>query len=272
MIMLIQQKVKYVFSFWNYLKLVLVLCVPISAYGYEKEAPVLSNVQEVKFKARADDDFLLVADYYAGEKKSGGVIVLHDCKSDRSRYSLMANSLSQQGLHTLALDLRGYGSSVSSKYSRDNIKKNATDIVAYQSEMALLTTYWQDDLIAAYQYLLSKVDSKQGIAMVTSGCSAAYGVALAENILLNSIVMITPQMTYADKERYKNLIDIPTYFIASSHHANSYQSTQELFSWNGSKKSKMQIFKGERYDYQLIGRKNPLIDDIARWVDLNVSK
>ena len=83
--MLIQQKVKYVFSFWNYLKLVLVLCVPISAYGYEKEAPVLSNVQEVKFKARADDDFLLVADYYAGEKKSGGVIVLHDCKSDRSR-------------------------------------------------------------------------------------------------------------------------------------------------------------------------------------------
>jgi hypothetical protein len=270
--MLSQQKIINTFSFWNNLMMMLILFVPISAYGYKKDVPVISNAQEVKFKARADDNFLLVADYYEGEKKSGGVIVLHDCKSDRSRYSLMANGFAQQGLHTLALDLRGYGSSVSSKYSRDIIKKNATGIVAYQSEMALLTAYWQDDLIAAYHYLQNKIDSKQGIAIVTSGCSSAYGVALAENILLNSIVMITPQMNYADKERYKNLIDIPTYFIASSHHANSYQSSQELFSWNGSKKSKMQIFKGERYGYQLIGRKKSLIDDIAHWINLNVSK
>ena len=270
--MLSQQKINFFFSFMNALMASLVFLLSVNAYGYEKEVPSISNAQEVKFKARADDDFLLVADYYAGEKKSGGVIVLHDCKSDRSRYSLMANGFSRQGLHTLALDLRGYGDSVSPKYSRDIIKKNATGIVAYQSEMALLTTYWQDDLIAAYQFLRSKIDSKQGVAIVTSGCSSAYGVTLAENIFLNAIVMITPQMTYADKERYKNLIDIPTYFIASSHHANSYQSTQELFSWNGSKKSKMQIFKGERYNYQLIGRKKSLIEDIAYWVDLNVSK
>lgn len=270
--MLSQQKIKYAFSFLNVLIVTLIFFLSASAYGDEKETSLVNSAQEVKFKARADDDFLLVADYYVGKKKSGGVIVLHDCKSDRSRYRLMATGLSQQGLHTLALDLRGYGSSVSSKYSRDIIKKNATGIVAYQSEMALLTTYWQDDLIAAYQFLRSKIDSKQGIAIVTSGCSSAYGVALAEKILLNSIVMITPQMTYADKERYKNLIDIPSYFIASSHHANSYQVTQELFSWNGSKKSKMQIFKGERYDYQLIGRKKSLIDDIAQWIDLNVSK
>lgn len=270
--MLSQQKIKNACSFWSNVMVTLTLFLSVNVYSYEKESPSINNAQEVKFKARVEDDFLLVADYYAGEKKSGGVIVLHDCKNDRSRYSFIAKTLSQQGLHTLALDLRGYGGSVSPKYSRDIIKKNATGIVAYQSEMALLTAYWQDDLVAAHQFLRSKVDSKQGIAVVTSGCSSAYGVALAEKIFLNSLVMITPQMTYADKERYKNLIDIPTYFIASSNHTSSYQSTQELFSWNGSKKSKMQIFKGERYDYQLIGRKKSLIDDIAFWVDLNVSK
>jgi hypothetical protein len=272
--MLNQQKIKYFLSFLSVSMavLILVLSVNVYGYGYEKETLAINNPQHVKFKASADDDFLLEADYYPGEQKSGGVIVLHDCKSDRSRYSKMANSFFQQGLHTLSLDLRGYGGSTSAKYSREVIKNNAIDIVGYHSEMALLTTYWQDDLIAAYQFLRSKIDSNQGIAIVASGCSAAYGVALADRVLLTAIVMITPQMTYADKERYKNLIDIPSYFITSSRHADSYKVAQELFSWNGSTKSKMQIFKGDRYDYHLIARQKSLIDDITYWIDLNVSK
>jgi len=253
------------------LTVILMFFLSVRAFSYEKEAPS-TNAQQVKFKARTEGDFMLTADYYTGEKRSGGVIVLHDCKSDRNRYSTMANGLFQQGLHTLALDLRGYGQSVSPAFSREIIKQNTTDIVNYQSEMALLTTYWQDDLIAAYQFLRSKVDTSQGIGIVTSGCSAAYGVALAEKILLNSIVMITPQMTYADKEHYKNLIDIPSYFITSAHHTDSYQVAQELFSWNGSEKSKMQIFKGGRYGYHLITREKSLINDISQWIDLNISK
>jgi len=270
--MLSLQKIKYFISLSVVLIVSLTFLLSVNVHGYEKEAAPISNAQQVKFKARTDDDFLLAADYYTGGKRSGGVIVLHNCKSDRSRYSVIANGLFQQGLHTLALDLRGYGGSVSPAFSRDIIKQNATDIVGYQSEMALLTTYWQADLMAAYQFLRSKVDKNQGIAIVTSGCSSAYGVALAEKILLNSIVMITPKMTYADKERYKNLIDIPSYFITSSHHADSYKTAQELFSWNGSKNSKMQIFKGDRYDYHLITREKSLINDIAQWVDLNVNK
>jgi len=260
----------YLFSLMLIVTLTLVLSV--NAYADEKKASSNSHAQQVKFKARVDDDFMLTADYYAGVTRAGGVIVLHDCKSDRSRYNAMANALLERGLHTLTLDLRGYGGSVSHEFSREIIKQNATDLVSYQSEMALLTTYWQDDLVAAYQFLRNKVDKSQGIAVVTSGCSAAYGVALAEKILLNSIVMITPQMTYADKERYKNLIDIPSYFITSAHHMESDQAAQELFSWNGSKESKIQTFKGSRYGYHLIAREQPLIDDIAQWVDSTVTK
>ncbi len=267
-----QRTIKHVPSLLSSLMIALGLLLPFSAYSEDKASSLVSKAQEVKFKARVDDNFLLAGDYYLGDKKSGGVIVLHDCKSDRSRYRLMANGLSQQGLHTLALDLRGYGDSVSSVYSRENIKKSAKSIVEYQSEMALLTSYWQEDLIAAYKFLQTKVDSNKGIAIVTSGCSSAYGIELAEKIRLNSIVMITPQVTYADKERYKNLVDIPSYFITSSLHANSYHSAHELFSWNGSNKSKMQIFKGERYNYSLVMSKKSLIGDIAHWVDFNTSK
>ena len=260
----------YLFSLM--LIVTLTLALSVSAYADEKKVSSNRHAQQVKFKARTDDDFMLTADYYAGTTRAGGVIVLHDCKSDRSRYNAMANALFQRGLHTLTLDLRGYGASISPEFSRDIIKQNATDLVSYQSEMALLTTYWQDDLVAAYQFLRSKVDKNQGIAIVTSGCSAAYGAALAEKILLNSIVMITPQMTFADKERYKKLIDIPSYFITSAHHMESNQVAQELFAWNGSKESKIQTFKGSRYGYYLIAREKSLIDDISQWINSTVTE
>jgi len=226
--------------------------------------------QPVKIKARDDHDFLLAGDYYLGEKRSGGVIVLHDCNSDRRSYRRIASSLTEQGLHTLLLDFRGYGESVGEGFSREQIKKSSDNIVTYQSEMALLTTYWQDDLLAAYQFLREKLEGNQGISIVASGCSSIHAVALAEKILLNSMVIITPKMAYSDKERYKNLIDIPSYFATSAHHQESYQIAKELFAWNGDKLSKMQTFKGDSYAYQLISRNKGLIKDIAHWIKLTV--
>ena len=253
---------------------VVVILFSISFYGYALEEPP-KNIAKyapkiVQIKARADDDFLLFADYYAGDKRSGGVVVVHDCNNDRRSYSVLAKSLAQQGLHTLLVDLRGYGDSVSHEYSREEAKIKATDIVSYQSEMALITAYWPDDLLAMHQFLSKKIDKSKGIAVVASGCSGAYAVTLAEKIQLNSMVMITPKMTYSDKERYKNLVDIPSYFITSSNHQDSYETTQELFAWNGAKQTKVQIFKGTGYNYQLISGQENLVNDIALWIKLNL--
>ena len=251
-----------------------VILFSINVYGYAQENISKNSVEDapklVQIKARADDDFLLFADYYSGDKRSGGVIILHDCNNDRSSYSVLAKSLAQQGLHTLLVDLRGYGDSISQVYSREEIKKKAIDIVNYQNEMALVTANWPDDLLAMYQFLTKKTDKSKGVAVVASGCSAAYAVTLAEKIHLNSVVMITPKMSYGDKERYKNLVDIPSYFITSSNHQDSYETTQELFAWNGAKRSKMQVFKGTGYDYQLISRKKHLVNDIALWIKSNL--
>ena len=176
-----------------------------------------ANIMQIKpsakvtFNAGVDYDFLLSADYYyAGKEinkdKSPGVIVLHDCRSDRSRYSELAKTIAAQGMHVLSLDFRGYGDSVASGFSQLEIKKNSKDIVTYQNEMVLITSYWADDLSAAYQFLRNKVDKKQGIAVVASGCAAGYAVSLAEKMHLSAMVFITPEMSSADKERYKNLI------------------------------------------------------------------
>lgn len=248
----------------------LVTCLPSNA-----QEKLVTNTAEympttVQIKSKARDDFLLFTDYYTGDERAGGVIVLHDCGNNRSSYSALAKSITQQGLHTILVDLRGYGESVSQAYSQEEAKRKATDIVSYQGAMASISAYWPEDLLAIHQFLSTKINKNKGIAVVSSGCSSAYAVSLAEKAQLSAIVMITPEMDYSDKERYKNLIDIPSYFITSANHQNSYETTQELFTWNGSKRSKVQIFKGTSYNYQLIARQKNLINDIAIWLKFNL--
>ena len=226
---------------------------------------------QVKFKARDDNDFLLTADYRflpnkASAKHMPGVIVLHDCHSERTKYKTLSTSIAQQGLHTLSLDFRGYGNSVGQGYSELTVKKNASDMMSYQTEVAVLMSYWSADLLAAYHFLRNKVDNSQGISIVASGCAGAYAVALAEEIHINSMVLLTPDMSYADKERYKNLVDIPSYFISSAQHAISYSTAQELFTWSGDKNSKLQVYKSDKLNYQILKANKYLVNDIALWL------
>jgi hypothetical protein len=226
---------------------------------------------QVKFKARDGHDFLLAADYLffpnkASEKNMPGVIVLHDCHSDRKKYKILTTSIAEQGLHTLSLDFRGYGASIAEGYSELAVKKHAADIISYQTELAVLTSYWLEDLLAAYKFLRKKVDNSKGISIVASGCAGSYAVALSEKVHLNSMVLLTPDMTYADKERYKNLVDIPSYFVSSAQHAMSYATTQELFTWNGATHSKLQVYKGDKLSSQIINSHKYLVNDIALWL------
>lgn len=242
-----------------------------AAAATDKKPVSAELLYQVKFKARPDHDFLLTADYRFLPKKASakhmpGVIVLHDCHSQRSKYEALSKSIAEQGLHTLSLDFRGYGSSVAPGYSELAVKKNATDIISYQTEVAVLKSYWSEDLLAAHQYLRGKVDKSQGISIVASGCAGAYAVALAEEVHLTAMVLITPDMSYADKERYKNLIDIPSYFVSSAQHAMSYATAQELFTWNGAKYSKMQVYKGDHVNYQIMRSNKHLVSDIAWWL------
>ena len=271
-------KVKYL----SYLCIMMVysLAMPAYAQGVLPEEENKSAEQakfdpalqyQVKFKARPDHDFLLTADYRffpdkASAKNMPGVIVLHDCHSQRKKYQKLSTSIAEQGLHTLSLDFRGYGTSVAQGYSELEVKKHATDIISFQTEIAVLMSYWEEDLLAAYTYLRKKVDNSQGISIVANGCAGAYAVALAEKVHLTSMVLLTPDMSYADKERYKNLVDIPSYFVSSAQHAMSYATAQELFTWSGARHSKLQVYKGGKLNHQVIRANKYLVNDIAFWL------
>lgn len=233
----------------------------------EQVADKVAKEQEVNFTA--EDSFLLSGRYYSGAKNGAGVLLLHDCKHDSKSYQALSERLAASGIHALAMDFRGYGKSVSEEFSRQKIKTKTRNIVDYQNEISILMSYWSNDVLSAYHFLRSKVNRDKEVSVVASGCSAVQAVSLAEKMRVNSFVMISPQMNYVEKERFKNLFDIPAYFINSAQDLETHKISLELFNWNGDKRSKFQIFKGSRSAYSLLHHDDYLADDINYWISAN---
>jgi len=228
-------------------------------------ARIPTSAQQISFTS--DDDFLLSADYYLGNQPGAGVLLLHDCAHNNKSYSLLGELLATQGINALALDFRGFGESESDEFSHQAIKKQVKNIVGYQAEVAALTSYWEKDVLSAYKYLRNKIGNDNPISIVASGCAVNEAVLLAQKIRVSSFVILSPIMDYMEKEHYKNLIDIPAYFVSSAHHSGSTMTAQELFSWNGDSRSTSQVFKGVSQGHSLLRRNKFLAHNIALWLE-----
>jgi alpha-beta hydrolase superfamily lysophospholipase len=242
----------------------------------QESSPPVNNQQNItqkmtttspeSIKFPVDDDFSLSGDFYPGDTLGDGVLLLHDCSHSSKSYSLLGELLAKQGINALALDFRGYGESTSELFSHQALKQKVKNIVSYQAEVAMLTSYWEKDVLYAYNYLRSRIGNEQPISIVASGCAINEAVQLADKMRVNSFVILSPIMDYMEKERYKNLIDIPAYFVSSAHHSDSFLTAQELFSWNGDSRSTTQVFKGVNQGHTLLRRNKFLAQNLATWL------
>mgnify|MGYP000267550654 FL=1 len=224
----------------------------------------ITAANPVKFAV--DDDFSLSGNFYLGDTLGAGVLLLHDCSHSSKSYSVLGELLAEQGINALAIDFRGYGESTSELFSHKIMKHKVKNIVSYQAEVAMLRSYWEKDVLYAYNYLRSKIGNEQPISIVASGCAVNEAVQIADKMRVNSFVILSPIMDYMEKENYKNLIDIPAYFVSSAHHSDSFLTAQELFSWNGDSRSTTQVFKGVNQGHTLLSRNKFLAKNLATWL------
>ncbi|WP_448212515.1 serine aminopeptidase domain-containing protein [Colwellia sp. MEBiC06753] len=249
----------------------LVVAVNLTIFAsitHAQEAIALSTKKapEHEITLTTVDEFTLTADYLVGKKHQDGFLFLHDCHSDRSEFATIAQQLNEQGYHALLLDLRGFGRSVSDEFSHHTMKRHTNDIIDYQAKLGQLSSYWQQDVILAYEFLRKHLDASNHISLIASSCSVPFAITTAESFYVANLVLLTPELDRTYTERYKNLNDIATYFISSYHHTPSFETTKELFIWNGHSRSKLQLFKGNNTGLSLLKGNRTLTSDIAMWL------
>ncbi len=115
----------------------------------------------------APDGVKLAATYTSPGKPGPGVLLLHMCNSDRSAWAGLAGKLAARGMHSLAIDYRGYG---------DSAGEQAEGV----AEQRMRTEVWPGDVDAAYEFLRSRpgVD-RTGAGAGGGSCGVSQSVELA---------------------------------------------------------------------------------------------
>ena len=123
-------------------------------------AAATSTVVEIA----APDGIKLAATYTSPGKPGPGILLLHMCNSDRSAWKGLAEKLAEQGIHSLALDYRGYGDSGGERLGGQI--RDAT---------------WAGDVDAAFDFLRSKPGVDGGrIGAAGGSCGVDESVSLAQ--------------------------------------------------------------------------------------------
>jgi dienelactone hydrolase len=115
----------------------------------------------------AADGVKLAATYTSPGKPGPGVLLLHMCNSDRSAWAGLAEELASGGIHSLALDYRGYGDSGGEQVEGDARQRMRTEV-------------WPRDVDAAFEVLRSQpgVDRAR-IGAAGGSCGVDQAVTLA---------------------------------------------------------------------------------------------
>ncbi len=115
----------------------------------------------------ADDGVKLAATYTSPGRPGPGVLLLHMCNSDRSAWTGLAEELASGGIHSLALDYRGYGDSGGEQGEGDAARQIRDEV-------------WPLDIDAAFETLRSRpgVD-KARIGAAGGSCGVDNAVTLA---------------------------------------------------------------------------------------------
>ncbi len=103
--------------------------------------PVAAESTDVDLTAA--DGVKLKATYTSPGKPGPGVLLLHMCNSDRSAWTGLAGKLAARGIHSLALDYRGFGDSGGEQGEGTARQQVRTEL-------------WPGDVDVAFEYLRSR--------------------------------------------------------------------------------------------------------------------
>jgi pimeloyl-ACP methyl ester carboxylesterase len=162
---------------------------------------------------KAADGTALKASYYAAGKPGSGVLLLHQVNRDRKSWDVLATRLAAAGIHTLALDLRGYGESGG---ARAEARKHAAE-----------------DIDAAWQVLAGQ-PGVNGDAIGLGGAGylgvdAAVMAAQRHGAAAKSLVLLSGQAVIPGRQFMAQATQLPGLFVVAD--ADEYPPTEEVMEW-----------------------------------------
>lgn len=226
------------------------------------EAPATKSVETVRLKTQ--DGVEIIGDYYppAGEVRvvkgaSRGVILIHMMPADRKSWAVFAKKLSEVGLPTLAIDLRGHGES----QGGPDGYKSFSDAEHQNSKL---------DVIAAALFLRSKKVDEFHVVGASIGANLALQYA-AEHPNARSAVLLSPGLDYRGLKTAEFMEKVPPsrgiYLAASEDDSYSRDTVNDLASRiTLDEKHQVEIFESGGHGTTIFENHPEFMDELTEWL------
>jgi tetratricopeptide (TPR) repeat protein/uncharacterized damage-inducible protein DinB len=170
---------------------------------------------------KAADGTILKASYFAAAKPGPGVLLLHQSNRTRDSWDGVAGQLAAAGIHTLTLDMRGFGES-GGPYTK------LTD-----AEKAKASAMWPSDVDTAFQYLVSQPGVKRDVIGV--GGAGWFGVLPSIEVArrhageVKSLVLLSGETLQDGLQFLRRASQLPGLFVVADD--DEYPPTVEAMEW-----------------------------------------
>jgi dienelactone hydrolase len=190
-----------------------VLTLTVAALGQSTQTPA-ARVIDLK----TSDGAILKATYFAAAKPGPGVLLLHQSNRTRKSWDELAGELAAAGINTLTLDMRGFGESGGSPYTK------LTD-----AERAQVRKMWPVDVDTAWQYLVSQPGVKRDVIGVGGagwfGVLHSVEVARQHTAEVKSLVLLSGETLQDGLQFLQQASHLPGLFVVDDN--DEYPPTVE---------------------------------------------
>src|SRR5437868_8983881 len=171
---------------------------------------------------RAPDGTILKGSYFAAAKPGPGVLLLHQSNRPRQSWDEIARQLAAAGIHTLTLDMRGFGESGGTPSSK-----------LTEAERAKVRAMRPGDVDTAFQYLVAQPGVKREIIGVAGagefGVGRSVEVARQHSAEVKSLVLLSGETLQDGLQFLRQASQLPGLFVVADD--DEYPPTVEAMEW-----------------------------------------
>jgi len=207
----------------------------------------------------AADGVLLKATFTPAAKPGPGVILFHQCNSDRKAWNTLVPQLTAAGFHVLAFDYRGFGESGGERHL--NLPVN--------DRIAILTNKWPGDIDAAFNFLLAQrgVDKNRiGAAGASCGVNQSIQLALIHS-QVKSLVLLSGDTDTAGRQFLRTADGLPIFAAASDDDGNAVPLMRWILAFSHNARNKFAQFKAAGHGTNMFAVEKGLEPMIVEWFE-----
>jgi dienelactone hydrolase len=214
--------------------------------------------KEVTF--RSADGFILKGTFYSAEKPGPGLLLLHQCDSDRHIYDHLATMLNTARYNVLTFDFRGFGESRAGEYTDS------------RSQRQKVMDRMPGDIDAALSFLTSQSTvNPRAIGIVASDCGVNQAVHAGRHHPEIRTLVLLSGGTDAEGEAYiKDAPKVPILGVASEEDSEAAAATKKLVALSTNSDSHLEMFTNAGHGASIFAKQPDVEPDIVIWFISNL--